>query len=146
MVDPIDAQAALDGGSADLVEMTRAQIADPRLVALVRAGTPAQVRPCILCNQACHVRDNRNPIVSCVGEPGSGHEVDEPPSEGTDPLSRTSWWSGADPPASSAPGSWPSAGTRSSWPNARHGSVARPRGAAVEQDGASGPADRLARV
>jgi mycofactocin system FadH/OYE family oxidoreductase 1 len=88
MVDPIDAQAALDGGAADLVEMTRAQIADPRLVALVRAGTPGQVRPCILCNQACHVRDNRNPIVSCVGEPGSGHEIDEPSFEGTDPVSR----------------------------------------------------------
>ena len=32
------AGGALDDGTADLVEMTRAQIADPRLVALVRAG------------------------------------------------------------------------------------------------------------
>ena len=38
VVDPAMAQAALDDGAADLVEMTRAQIAEPRLVALVRAG------------------------------------------------------------------------------------------------------------
>jgi mycofactocin system FadH/OYE family oxidoreductase 1 len=88
MVDPVAAQAALDAGTADLVEMTRAQIADPRLVELVRAGMPERVRPCILCNQACHVRDNRNPIVSCVGEPRSGHETDEPPIEGTDASAR----------------------------------------------------------
>ncbi len=31
------------------------------------AGVPEQVRPCILCNQTCQVRDARNPIVSCVG-------------------------------------------------------------------------------
>lgn len=70
------ARAALEGGAADLVEMTRAQIAEPRLVELVRAGTPERVRPCVLCNQACQVRDNRNPVVSCIGEPCSGHETE----------------------------------------------------------------------
>jgi 2,4-dienoyl-CoA reductase (NADPH2) len=84
VIDPGAAQAALDDGTADLVEMTRAQIADPRLVTLVRNGTAHRVRPCILCNQACHVRDNRNPLVSCVGEPRSGHETTEPDTEGTD--------------------------------------------------------------
>jgi mycofactocin system FadH/OYE family oxidoreductase 1 len=77
----VDADAADDavaGGGADLVEMTRAQIAEPRLVALLRSGTPERIRPCLLCNQACRVRDNRNPIVSCVGEPSSGHETEEP--------------------------------------------------------------------
>ena len=88
VVDTDSAQAALDAGAADLVEMTRAQIADPRVVELVRAGTAERIRPCILCNQACHVRDNRNPIISCVGEPGSGHETDDPPIEGTDALAR----------------------------------------------------------
>ncbi len=84
VVDPAVAQSALDEGVADLVEMTRAQIAEPRLVALLRSGQAARIRPCILCNQACHVRDNRNPVVSCVGEPRSGHETVEPPAEGTD--------------------------------------------------------------
>ncbi|MFG1927369.1 mycofactocin system FadH/OYE family oxidoreductase 1 [Cryptosporangium sp. NPDC048952] len=72
------AQEALDAGVADLVEMTRAQIAEPRLVALVRAGSASRVRPCLLCNQACQVRDVRNPIVSCVVEPRSGHELLDP--------------------------------------------------------------------
>jgi hypothetical protein len=89
VVSPADAQAALDDGVAELVEMTRAQIAEPDLVALVRAGAGERVRPCILCNQACRVRDNRNPIVSCVGEPRSGHETLEPAAAGTDPVARS---------------------------------------------------------
>jgi mycofactocin system FadH/OYE family oxidoreductase 1 len=86
VIDPGAAQAAIDDGTADLVEMTRAQIADPRLVTLVRGGAAHRVRPCILCNQACQVRDNRNPLVSCVGEPRSGHETTEADPEGTDPV------------------------------------------------------------
>jgi 2,4-dienoyl-CoA reductase (NADPH2) len=67
------AEEALVGGACDLVEMTRAQIADPALVVTLRAGgTP---RPCVLCNQACRVRDARNPLVSCIGEPRAGHET-----------------------------------------------------------------------
>ena len=77
IVDAGMAQAALDGGIADIVEMTRAQIADAALVGKVRAGRAAGVRPCILCNQACRVRDNRNPIVSCVADPKSGYESSE---------------------------------------------------------------------
>ncbi|WP_433801750.1 NAD(P)-binding protein [Actinomycetospora sp. CA-084318] len=70
VVDPVDAQAALDDGLADLVEMTRAQLADPTLVATVRAGrTP---RPCVLTNQRCRVRDVRNPRVGCTVEPSVG--------------------------------------------------------------------------
>ncbi len=38
VVDPAAAEAALADGTADLVEMTRAQIADARLVARLRAG------------------------------------------------------------------------------------------------------------
>ncbi len=84
VVDPLVAQSAIDEGACELVEMTRAQIAEPRLVALARADHLEQARPCILCNQACHVRDNRNPVVSCVGEPRSGHETVEPSTVGTD--------------------------------------------------------------
>jgi mycofactocin system FadH/OYE family oxidoreductase 1 len=77
VVDPGQAQWALDDGAADLVEMTRAQITDPDLVRRLRGGEEDRVRPCLLCNQACMVRDNRNPIVTCVIEPSSGHELDE---------------------------------------------------------------------
>ncbi|SBW24331.1 2,4-dienoyl-CoA reductase [Candidatus Protofrankia californiensis] len=88
VVDVAVAEAALAGGVADMVEMTRAQIAEPDLVRLVRAGTAEQARPCILCNQACRVRDNRNPIVSCVGEPYSGYETAGETVAGTDPRAR----------------------------------------------------------
>ena len=70
------AAAALAEGVCDLVEMTRAQIAEPHLVGKLRDG--ASPRPCVLCNQACRVRDARNPIVSCIGEPRSGHELKDP--------------------------------------------------------------------
>jgi mycofactocin system FadH/OYE family oxidoreductase 1 len=76
VVDPVMAQAALSEGTADAVEMTRAQIADADLVATVRAGRA--VRPCTLCNQACRVRDVRNPLVSCVADPDAGHETAVP--------------------------------------------------------------------
>jgi mycofactocin system FadH/OYE family oxidoreductase 1 len=78
VVDVGQAGWALDDGVADAVEMTRAQIADPDLVAKLRAGTPGRIRPCILCNQTCQVRDARNPIVTCVGEPTSGRETEDP--------------------------------------------------------------------
>lgn len=76
VVDPAQAQWALDDGAADLAEMTRAQITDPDLVARLRAGQPDRIRPCLLCNQACMVRDSRNPVITCVIEPDSGHELD----------------------------------------------------------------------
>ncbi len=60
------------------IEMTRAQIADPDLVAKLRAGVPDRIRPCTRCNQACQVRDVRNPIVTCIGEPTSGRETEDP--------------------------------------------------------------------
>ena len=79
VVDAAAAAAALAAGSADLVEMTRAQIADGELVAKLRAGHPERIRPCILCNQKCRVRDVRNPVVSCVADPRSGYESADPP-------------------------------------------------------------------
>ncbi|GAB3572216.1 FAD-dependent oxidoreductase [Amycolatopsis endophytica] len=80
VVDPVHAERALE--FAGLVEMTRAQIADPDLVGHLRAGTTP--RPCVLSNQNCRVRDPRNPVVSCLGEPRSGHETEDPlPSPGS---------------------------------------------------------------
>lgn len=78
IVDVGQAEWAIGDGVCDGVEMTRAQIADPDLVAKVRAEEFDRIRPCIRCNQTCQVRDARNPIVSCVGEPSSGHESADP--------------------------------------------------------------------
>lgn len=76
VVDSVVAEGAIADGVADLVEMTRAQIADADLVAAVRAGRAP--RPCVRCNQACQVLDVRNPAVSCIGDPASGWELTEP--------------------------------------------------------------------
>jgi mycofactocin system FadH/OYE family oxidoreductase 1 len=67
------AEWAIGQGVCDGVEMTRAQIADASLVSKVRSG--AAPRPCIRCNQTCQVRDGRNPIVTCIGDPSSGFET-----------------------------------------------------------------------
>jgi mycofactocin system FadH/OYE family oxidoreductase 1 len=72
------AEAVVRDGVCDAVEMTRAQIADPDLVGKLRTNDAERIRPCIRCNQMCQVRDARNPIVACVGEPSSGHEGDDP--------------------------------------------------------------------
>jgi mycofactocin system FadH/OYE family oxidoreductase 1 len=86
VVDPGFAQAALDDGVADLVEMTRAQLAEPDVVVHVRAGTPERIRPCTLSNQHSTVRDPRNPIVSDEAEPRSGHETEDPDEPAADPV------------------------------------------------------------
>lgn len=86
VVDPEQAERALADGTADLVEMTRAQIADPDLVAKWRRGDADRIRPCVLCNQRCQVRDNRNPVVTCVAEPGAGHETETADVAGYEPA------------------------------------------------------------
>jgi mycofactocin system FadH/OYE family oxidoreductase 1 len=77
VVDVDVADRALSSGACDLVEMTRAQLADPDLCAKARRAEASRIRPCILCNQHCCVRDVRNPIVSCTVNPIAGHELDD---------------------------------------------------------------------
>ncbi len=92
VTDPDMADAALAEGTCELVEMTRAQIADAALGAKVAAGRGDEARPCVRCNQLCMVRDPRNPIVSCIGDPSSGHETDDPaplPDGPLDPVEAT---------------------------------------------------------
>ncbi len=71
------AEEAMASGRCDAVEMTRAQLADAQLVAKARSSAP--IRPCVLCNQLCNVRDNRNPIISCIANPRAGHETTDAP-------------------------------------------------------------------
>ncbi|RLE22157.1 MAG: mycofactocin system FadH/OYE family oxidoreductase 1, partial [Actinobacteria bacterium] len=82
VIDPNQAEWAL-GGYDDMalcsgVEMTRAQIADPDLVSKLTHNQTDQIRPCTRCNQTCQVRDARNPIVTCISEPTSGRETEDP--------------------------------------------------------------------
>ncbi len=87
IVDVHQATAALDD-AADLIEMTRALLADANLPRKVAQGQSDRIRPCILCNQSCMVRDPRNPIVSCVADPRTGHEWDQPTIMNFPPVSR----------------------------------------------------------
>jgi len=77
-LDAATAEWALAERHADGAEITRGQIADPDLALKVAEQRLEQIRPCIRCNQTCQVRDARNPIVTCVSEPSSGHETDDP--------------------------------------------------------------------
>jgi 2,4-dienoyl-CoA reductase-like NADH-dependent reductase (Old Yellow Enzyme family) len=86
IVDPVAANELLSRGRCDAVEMTRAQIADPDLVARVRGVVAGAVRPCTLCNQGCLVRDVRNPLVSCAVNPVAGYEGSERGDVGGDDL------------------------------------------------------------
>lgn len=78
VVDAAIAREVLAAGEADAVELTRAQIADPAFASKALTGADDRIRPCTLCNQTCQVRDPRNPIVTCIGEPRSGHETEDP--------------------------------------------------------------------
>ncbi len=79
IVDWGQAEWALDSEACDGVEMTRAQLADAELVNKLRNNQPARIRPCLLCNQTCKVRDNRSPIITCVVDPFTGHETEDQP-------------------------------------------------------------------
>jgi 2,4-dienoyl-CoA reductase (NADPH2) len=77
-LDAATAEWALTEHVADAAEITRGQIADPDFAQKLAERAIDHIRPCIRCNQTCQVRDGRNPIVTCVGEPSSGHETDDP--------------------------------------------------------------------
>ena len=74
VVDVAEAENILADGLIAGVEMTRAMLADAKLIAKVVDGRTQDIRPCILCNQTCQVRDGRNPIITCTVNPSTGHE------------------------------------------------------------------------
>ena len=86
IVDVGQAEWALGDGVADVIEMTRAQLADADLVTKVRRDQSARIRPCLLCNQTCKVRDNRNPIITCVVDPRTGFETVDPEADAFAPI------------------------------------------------------------
>ncbi len=92
-----DADTSLADGTCQLVEMTRAQIADPDLVTKVRRQATHTVRPCLRCNQTCMVRDARNPRVTCVVEPTAGYETEDPDWHAVDIVARRVLVVGAGP-------------------------------------------------
>ena len=76
------ADELIASGTADLVGLTRAHIADPELVAKSIAGREAEVRPCIAGNDGCVGGLNRGRL-SCAVNPTVGRELDDPPVQAT---------------------------------------------------------------
>jgi len=70
--DPRDAEAAVRDGKADMVGMTRAHIADPDLVAKLKAGRLADIRPCIGAN-VCIATASKG--LRCAHNPEVGRET-----------------------------------------------------------------------
>lgn len=74
--EPDDAAEVLALGQADLVAMTRQQIADPQTANKMREGRVDDIRRCIGCNQGCIDRLFKMTSASCVHNPAAGYELE----------------------------------------------------------------------
>ena len=70
-----EADQIIRDGTADMVSMVRAMIADPDLVRKTREGRAEQVRPCISCNQGCVAAAAAGYPVGCTVNPVIGMEA-----------------------------------------------------------------------
>ena len=75
ITDPRMAEDILKRGDADMVGMTRAQIADPDLVAKMQNGRLEDIRPCIGANVCISMATEGKPI-RCIYNPEAGREHD----------------------------------------------------------------------
>ena len=73
IVDPAHAERLVAEGKADMVGMTRAHIADPEIVAKVKAGHPEEIRPCVGAN-VCIARVQAGGPVRCIQNPETARE------------------------------------------------------------------------
>ena len=73
--DPVTAEGIIANGDADMVAMTRAQIADPEWANKVRDGREAELYRCIRANQGCISRSFRGLPISCTVNPAAGREA-----------------------------------------------------------------------
>jgi 2,4-dienoyl-CoA reductase-like NADH-dependent reductase (Old Yellow Enzyme family) len=75
VTDPAHAEKILAAGSADMVGMTRAHIADPDLVDKLRRGRSADIRPCVGAN-VC-IRNNLEGLpIRCIHNPEAGRATE----------------------------------------------------------------------
>jgi 2,4-dienoyl-CoA reductase-like NADH-dependent reductase (Old Yellow Enzyme family) len=73
--DPQLAEQALTGGSADLIALGRALLADPEWPKKVAEGRMADIRPCLACN-TCVMELRSGRPVGCLINPACAHETD----------------------------------------------------------------------
>jgi 2,4-dienoyl-CoA reductase-like NADH-dependent reductase (Old Yellow Enzyme family) len=71
---PEQVDAILDGRQADVVALTREQLAEPAWVEKVRSGREAEIRHCIRANQGCFTNLTKASPISCTVNPEAGRE------------------------------------------------------------------------
>ena len=74
-----EAAEVIDSGIADMVALTRAQVADPDLASKLRDGRTSDITHCIRLNQGCLGRTSRGLPMSCTVNPTAGRELERPP-------------------------------------------------------------------
>ena len=70
-----EAERILADGGADMVAMTRAQIADPAFASKTEAGREDEIYHCIRCNQGCVARLFHGTSMTCQVNPATGREA-----------------------------------------------------------------------
>ena len=75
--DPHLAEAILEKGYGDMINMVRALIADPDLPNKARRGDDEDIRHCIACNQGCIGRMGLGYNIGCIQNPAAGRERDQ---------------------------------------------------------------------
>jgi 2,4-dienoyl-CoA reductase-like NADH-dependent reductase (Old Yellow Enzyme family)/thioredoxin reductase len=71
---PLQADELVASGKADLVAMTRTQIADPEFANKARSGRQNEIRHCIRANQGCVSHVLRGLPITCTVNPAAGRE------------------------------------------------------------------------
>jgi 2,4-dienoyl-CoA reductase-like NADH-dependent reductase (Old Yellow Enzyme family)/thioredoxin reductase len=74
IVDASVAEQLVATGAADMIAMTRTQIADPEFANKLQQGREDEITNCIRCNQACIARLMVGSAISCVVNPAAGRE------------------------------------------------------------------------
>ncbi len=74
VADPVKAEEILARNQADMVGMTRANIADPELPNKAREGRLDEIRYCIGCNEGCWGRIYHTLPITCAINPSAGRE------------------------------------------------------------------------
>jgi len=75
IIDPLQAEHILADGSADMVTMMRALLADPELPRKAREGRVGDIRQCIACNQGCVGMGHTGRPITCLVNPTAGCEA-----------------------------------------------------------------------
>lgn len=74
-----EAEEVLASGLADMVALTRGQLADPDLATKLLTGATGDIRHCIRLNQGCLGRGSVGLAVTCTVNPAAGHELKPAP-------------------------------------------------------------------